>query len=97
MCLSPVLTFVIVMSCRMDVFCLFVLGSLSQCRFSENSQSVNPEMRETLEFSVSKREVTQTREREVTLACFRERGNLSSRSVIADSVNLTWSGPGFSQ
>ena len=74
------------------------LGSVSQSRFSENSESVNPEMRET-EFSVSQREVTQTRERGVTLACFTERGNLSSRSVtmVTYSMNLTWSGPGFSQ
>lgn len=33
------------------------------------------------EFSISQREVTQTRETGITLACFRKRGNLSSRSV----------------
>jgi len=71
--------------------------SVSQSRFSENSEFINPEMRET-EFSVSQRQVIQTRERGVTLACFRERGNLSYRSVtiVTDSMNLTWSRPGFS-
>ena len=74
------------------------LGSISQSRLSENSEFINPEMKET-EFSISQREVTQTRERGVTLACFRKRGNLSSRSVtiVTDSMNLTWLGPGFSQ
>ena len=40
-----------------------------------------------------------TRERGITLACFTERGNLRSRlvTVVTDSMNLTWSGPGFSQ
>lgn len=48
------------------------LTSVSQNRFSDNSESVNPKVRET-DFSVSKREVIQTRERGVTLAFFRER------------------------
>ena len=49
-------------------------------------------------FSISQREVTQTRERGVTLACFTEKGNLSSRSVtmVTYSMNLTWLRPGFS-
>ena len=40
-----------------------------------------------------------TRERGITLACFTERGNVRSRlvTVVTDSMNLTWSGPGFSQ
>ena len=83
----------------MQVFVHEAPGVRSQSRFSENPEFINPEMREILSFSVSQREVTQTRERGVTLACFRERGNLSSRpvTVVTDSMNLTWSGPGFSQ
>ena len=75
---------------------------VTRCPFHKaglvKTESVNPEIRET-EFSVSQREVTQTRERRITLACFTERGNLNSQSVtvVTDSMNLTWSRPCFCQ
>ncbi len=55
---------------KCTVICLSFLGGLqeklqgpvSERRLSENSEYVNPEMRETLGFSVSKWEVCQTRE-----------------------------------
>ena len=68
-------------SLEIDASWFFVLlGSVSQSRFSENSK-----------FSISPREVTQTRERGVPLACFTERDYLSSRSVtmVTYSMNLT--------
>ncbi len=72
------------------------LGSVSERRLSENSEYVNPEMKETV-FSVSKWEVCQTWESRVSQVRFWKRGNLYSESVtmVTYSVNLTWLGAGF--
>ncbi len=72
-----------------------IQGPVSERRLSENSDYVNPEMRNG--FSVSKWEVCQTRESRVSQARFRKIGNLYSESVtvVTYAVNLTWLGAGF--
>ncbi len=68
----------------------WVLGPVSQNRFSENSGSIHPKMRETLGFLFHK---------EGTQAHFSKRGNISSESVsiVTDSLKLAWMLAGFIQ